>query len=1152
MKYNERELRLFGTANVGNVDQEGYLWKRGERKSDGYRKRWFVLKGNLLYYFRSHDPGTEPLGCIVLERVSVVNDKKSDVHQRFQFRLEFDSPDARIYFLWASASETRKIWVDKIRQASFEHLRDTLLSLQRRLVELTGRNPLPDSFSQCLAPDVAAPEPSRNLFRVPSIHTSLPPDTFEVADGCADADVEVFFALQLECYGLPMIPHPTKPKKHIFPSTYVTLERKDRKEMRERNGWIMVGRTEIIEETTIPKFKDAIPLSQSEVQSTSRLRLTIHNQLPFSPPTDQSAVSSLVQSFMPLMGDIKPKRAQSGASEVSIAAKSETPSMSVQQKRPEQPGNNADDRDRAGSKLSLDSNGVTLDHHTHTTNSTNNDGHCWSAQSSDSSDEEGDKAFQRRLRNAMNPYGEGTEEEDDEDHSDLESIASSIAEMELSDTNPFKDDVYRALGEPLVGVRTQALGCVEIKVEEIFKICDSVAMVVNVPLLDAAGATVDGALRITCRRRAAKFLKTPRMEDAPVEDDDEEEELPFTARDSVALIEEMSDETRHMVPNVTVGGLNVQEVMRESPYFRTIPMQLLQRYIEEDRELLHALDHVELVGPLRKIKREMYDRVLHRHLLYQEQRAFLDGLTSTFKSSRQKKDAKLEMVPTNLHAQLVRVEAVDNSVFTYETLTMGCPAAHSLGFKQGGFGVIRRERDQAAPPPRSYDEKRYLLKLSELAAGFAEWKDAASSGSLEDGSLQRAIDGLGGMVEEMKSFLRCKDIDKIHRAASQHRQVKPKLESALSEPQDFITALDDVMTQVRQAVSEQKQSKVTEMLRALTVCYESCYYEIQECLYVVQIKHNEYEITFPDLIHRHDVIFSQILTTLVTCFISKLSQQYTDRVFTSQLVHVGFLFHTSSLLSTHGTEEDMLDDAFEAIMSLSSVKFTISMVKGTKIDPLVKGKRHGFTVDIGVSSTMLKALPEALQQGHPISIRPLLFTQGVNEMQTVANSLGNTDIQDTINSTNLNLLEDYVQNYHVFLQQCCPDLHIERGILLNEHLHKLKATMQSKKQKNIEILLESEKLSRMMNGGRATMCKSGKDRSSMQVTLEEVMLLIDHHGLPEEKIHEVLDDLRTRGTRIRNVKKNIDDGRYAFNRLQVMTLPKLLRPPEGTYGATLA
>jgi len=51
------------------VDKEGWLCKRGELNK-GYQKRWFVLKGNLLFYFdRKSDK--EPLGVIILEGCSI-------------------------------------------------------------------------------------------------------------------------------------------------------------------------------------------------------------------------------------------------------------------------------------------------------------------------------------------------------------------------------------------------------------------------------------------------------------------------------------------------------------------------------------------------------------------------------------------------------------------------------------------------------------------------------------------------------------------------------------------------------------------------------------------------------------------------------------------------------------------------------------------------------------------------------------------------------------------------------------------------------------------------------------------------------------------------------------------------------------------------
>lgn len=50
--------------------------------------------------------------------------------------------------------------------------------------------------------------------------------------------------------------------------------------------------------------------------------------------------------------------------------------------------------------------------------------------------------------------------------------------------------------------------------------------------------------------------------------------------------------------------------------------------------------------------------------------------------------------------------------------------------------------------------------------------------------------------------------------------------------------------------------------------------------------------------HRQDVVFSQALTMLVTGFISKLHQRYTDQIFVHQIIEIGFLFHLTSLLST--------------------------------------------------------------------------------------------------------------------------------------------------------------------------------------------------------------------------------------------------------------
>lgn len=64
MRINEKSLVKFVSSGVF-VDKEGYLLKKGEFNK-GYQKRYFVLKGNLFFYYeKRYDK--EFVGVIVLE-----------------------------------------------------------------------------------------------------------------------------------------------------------------------------------------------------------------------------------------------------------------------------------------------------------------------------------------------------------------------------------------------------------------------------------------------------------------------------------------------------------------------------------------------------------------------------------------------------------------------------------------------------------------------------------------------------------------------------------------------------------------------------------------------------------------------------------------------------------------------------------------------------------------------------------------------------------------------------------------------------------------------------------------------------------------------------------------------------------------------------
>lgn len=94
MKINDKNLCSFATS-MSPVDKEGYLTKRGEINKAA-QKRWFVLKGNLLFYFEKRND-KDPVGVIILEGCTI--ELAENMEDAFSFKIIFHGPGNRSYIL---------------------------------------------------------------------------------------------------------------------------------------------------------------------------------------------------------------------------------------------------------------------------------------------------------------------------------------------------------------------------------------------------------------------------------------------------------------------------------------------------------------------------------------------------------------------------------------------------------------------------------------------------------------------------------------------------------------------------------------------------------------------------------------------------------------------------------------------------------------------------------------------------------------------------------------------------------------------------------------------------------------------------------------------------------------------------------------------
>ncbi|KAG7334680.1 hypothetical protein KOW79_001276 [Hemibagrus wyckioides] len=145
MKIHRRILTHFLSC-TSPVDKEGYLYKKRGRNTS-YLRRWFVLKGNLLFY-QERPADRRLLGVIVLEGC-VVQTGDSDV----SFSLVFTGPGLRSYHLASDDQPSRKSWVNALRSASHIYISLLVRDLAHLYQEVKKGKSLSDSPHSSTATD---------------------------------------------------------------------------------------------------------------------------------------------------------------------------------------------------------------------------------------------------------------------------------------------------------------------------------------------------------------------------------------------------------------------------------------------------------------------------------------------------------------------------------------------------------------------------------------------------------------------------------------------------------------------------------------------------------------------------------------------------------------------------------------------------------------------------------------------------------------------------------------------------------------------------------------------------------------------------------------------------------------------------------------
>ncbi|XP_019365276.1 PREDICTED: phosphatidylinositol 3,4,5-trisphosphate-dependent Rac exchanger 1 protein [Gavialis gangeticus] len=317
---------------------------------------------------------------------------------------------------------------------------------------------------------------------------------------------------------------------------------------------------------------------------------------------------------------------------------------------------------------------------------------------------------------------------------------------------------------------------------------------------------------------------------------------------------------------------------------------------------------------------------------------------------------------------------------------------------------------------------------------------------------------------------------------------------------------------------------------------------------------------------RRDAIFCQSLVAAICTFSEQLlaalnyrynnngeyeeSSRDASKKWLEQIAATGVLLNYQSLLSpTVKEERTMLEDIQVTLSELDKVAFYFkqldeSLVANTHIFYHIEGSRQALKVILYLDSYYFSKLPSRFQNGASLKLHAVLFTRALESLEShlQLGGLSVEELQQQVNGTSLEKVQQYYRKLRTFYlersnlptdsnttavkidQLIRPINAMDELCRLMKSFISTKPTQPGYSSSNVSgagLLPISSELCYRLGACQITMCGTGMQRSTLNVSLEQAVILARSHGLLPKCIMQATDIMRKQGPRVEISAKNL-------------------------------